>query len=119
MSRRVPCDTAITVPLPRPRPPRLRALPPVRALPRAPPPAPRRPPSRSRAPDGHVFELYHEGERYDAPEPLRPALKTAPGRYPGRGCAVKRLDHINVRAGDVRANREFCVDALGYRLYER
>ena len=70
-------------------------------------------------PDGHVFELYHECERYDPPPHLTPALKNVPGRYTGRGCAVKRLDHINVLATDVRANRDFCVDTLGYRLYER
>ena len=54
-----------------------------------------------------------------APAPSAPALKNVPGRYTGRGCAVKRLDHVNILAADVRANREFCVDALGYRLYER
>jgi catechol 2,3-dioxygenase len=74
---------------------------------------------RFRDPDGHRFELYHECERYDPPPHLRPALKNVPGRYTGRGCAVKRLDHVNVLAADVRANRDFCVDALGYRLYER
>ena len=79
----------------------------------------RGPSYRFRDPDGHVFELYYECERYDPPEHLRPALKNVPGRYTGRGCAVKRLDHINILAADVRANREFCVDALGYRLYER
>jgi catechol 2,3-dioxygenase len=79
----------------------------------------RGPSYRFRDRDGHVFELYYECERYAAPEHLRPALKNVPGRYTGRGCAVKRLDHINLLAADVRANREFCVDALGYRLYER
>jgi catechol 2,3-dioxygenase len=79
----------------------------------------RGPSYRFRDPDGHRFELYYECERYDPPEHLRPALKNVPGRYTGRGCAIKRLDHINVLAADVRANREFCVDALGYRLYER
>lgn len=70
-------------------------------------------------PDGHLFELYYECARYDPPEHLRPALKNVPGRYTGRGCAIKRLDHINILAVDVRANRDFCVDTLGYRLYER
>jgi catechol 2,3-dioxygenase len=79
----------------------------------------RGPSYRFRDPDGHRFELYHECERYDPPEHLRPSLKNVPGRYTGRGCAVKRLDHINVLADDIRANREFCVDTLGYRLYER
>jgi catechol 2,3-dioxygenase len=74
---------------------------------------------RFRDPDGHRFELYYECERYDPPDHLRPALRNVPGRYTGRGCAVKRLDHINLLATDVRANREFCVGALDYRLYER
>jgi catechol 2,3-dioxygenase len=79
----------------------------------------RGPSYRFRDPDGHVFELYYECERYVPPEHLKPALKNVPGRYTGNGCAIKRLDHVNVLAADVRANREFCVDALGYRLYER
>jgi len=79
----------------------------------------RGPSYRFRDPDGHVFELYFEVERYKAPEHLRPSLKNQPQRYVGRGCAVKRLDHVNVLAADVRPNREFAVDALGYRLYER
>jgi catechol 2,3-dioxygenase len=70
-------------------------------------------------PDGHRFELYYEVERYDPPDHLRPSLKNVPQKYTGRGCAIKRLDHVNVLAADVRANREFCVDTLGYRLYER
>jgi catechol 2,3-dioxygenase len=79
----------------------------------------RGPSYRFRDPDGHVFELYHACERYDPPEHLRPALKNVPGRNTGRGIGIKRLDHINILAADVRANRDFCVDALGYRLYER
>jgi catechol 2,3-dioxygenase len=79
----------------------------------------RGPSYRFRDPDGHVFELYHECERYVAPQHLAPAHKNVPGRFTGRGCAVKRLDHVNLLAADVRANREFCVGTLGYRLYER
>ena len=79
----------------------------------------RGPSYRFRDPDGHRFELYYEVERYDPPEHLTPSLKNVPQKYTGRGCAVKRLDHVNILAADVRANREFCVDTLGYRLYER
>jgi catechol 2,3-dioxygenase len=79
----------------------------------------RGPSYRFRDPDGHLFELYYEVERYDPPEHLRPSLKNVPQKYTGRGCAIKRLDHVNLLAADVRANREFGVDALGYRLYER
>jgi catechol 2,3-dioxygenase len=74
---------------------------------------------RFRDPDGHAFELYHEVDRYVAPEHLRPALKNQPQRYVGRGAAIRRLDHVNLLAADVRANRVFCTDVLGYRLHER
>jgi catechol 2,3-dioxygenase len=70
-------------------------------------------------PDEHVFEVLYDADRYEAPERLRPALKNQPQKNTGRGAAVKRLDHVNLLADDVRANREFCVDTLGYRLYER
>jgi catechol 2,3-dioxygenase len=70
-------------------------------------------------PDGHLFELYYETERYDPPERLKPALKNVPQRNVGRGAAVKRLDHVNVLAKDVAANRAFAMDQLGFRLYEQ
>jgi catechol 2,3-dioxygenase len=74
---------------------------------------------RFSGPDGHPFELYYEVDRYAPPEHLRPALKNQPQRYTGRGAAVKRLDHVNVLSADVRADRVFATDVLGYRLYER
>jgi catechol 2,3-dioxygenase len=74
---------------------------------------------RFRGPDGHLFELYYDVERYDPPEHLRPSLKNQPQRYIGRGAAVKRLDHVNVLSADVRTDRAFATDVLGYRLYER
>ena len=70
-------------------------------------------------PDGHAMELYYETERYVPPEHLRPALKNVPQRNPGRGAAVKRLDHVNVLARDVAANRAFAQEQLGFRLYEQ
>ena len=70
-------------------------------------------------PDGHPFELYYETEKYVPPEHLRPSLKNQPQRYVGRGAAVKRLDHVNLLALDVEANRRFAADVLGFRLYER
>jgi catechol 2,3-dioxygenase len=74
---------------------------------------------RFSGPDGHPFELYYEVDRYDPPEHLRPSLKNQPQRYTGRGAAVKRLDHVNVLSADVRTDRTFATDVLGYRLYER
>ena len=66
-----------------------------------------------------AFELYYESDRYEPPPELRPALKNVPQRNPGRGAAVKRLDHINVLAQDVAANRRFAQEELGFRLYEQ
>jgi catechol 2,3-dioxygenase len=74
---------------------------------------------RFSGPDGHPFELYYEVDRYAPPAHLRPALKNQPQRYTGRGAAVKRLDHVNVLSADVRTDRGFATDVLGYRLYER
>jgi catechol 2,3-dioxygenase len=70
-------------------------------------------------PDGHPMELYWETERYSPPDHLKPSLKNQPQRYTGRGAAIKRLDHVNVLAEDVRANRDFAEQQLGFRLYER
>jgi len=70
-------------------------------------------------PDGHVFELLYEAERYEPPPELVPSLKNQPQRMTGRGVSVKRLDHANLLAADVRAARTFATDVLGYRLYER
>jgi catechol 2,3-dioxygenase len=74
---------------------------------------------RFSGPGGHAFELYYEVDRYEPPEHLRPSLKNQPQRYVGRGAAVKRLDHVNVLSADVRPDRVFATDVLGYRLYER
>ena len=70
-------------------------------------------------PDGHPMEVYFETEKYDPPEELRPSLRNQPQRYVGRGAAVKRLDHVNLLAADVRPCREFATDPLGMQLYER
>jgi catechol 2,3-dioxygenase len=70
-------------------------------------------------PDGHPMELYYETDRYEPPDHLRPALKNVPQRYLGRGAAVKRLDHVNLLAKDVAANRRFASESLGFRLYEQ
>ncbi|HEX6025637.1 MAG TPA: VOC family protein [Solirubrobacter sp.] len=69
-------------------------------------------------PDGHVMEILWETDRYEPPEHLKPSWRNQPQRYVGRGCAIKRLDHVNLLANDVTAVREFAVNTLGYRHYE-
>jgi catechol 2,3-dioxygenase len=70
-------------------------------------------------PDGHLLELYYETEWYQAPPDLRPALKNQAQRFPARGVNVRRIDHFNCLAVDIRANREFFERVLGFRLTEQ
>lgn len=74
---------------------------------------------RCRDPDGHVIELYYETVWYEAPPALRPALKNQAQRFPARGVNVRRLDHLNCLAKDIRANRLFFEQYLGCRLTEQ
>ena len=74
---------------------------------------------RFRDPDGHVFELYYETVKYQAPEAERPALKNVAQRYHGRGASVRRIDHLNLLAQDVGAIRDFLPEAMGSRVTEQ
>ena len=70
-------------------------------------------------PDGHVVELYFDTEWYVAPDDKKPALKNQAQRFPARGVNVRRLDHLNCLATDIKANRIFFEDYLGFRLTEQ
>jgi catechol 2,3-dioxygenase len=70
-------------------------------------------------PDGHKMEIYYETEWYKPPEELRPALKNQVSRYPDHGIGLRRIDHINLLAADVRANRIFLQEYLGGRMTEQ
>ena len=67
-------------------------------------------------PDKHKMEIYYETEWYDPPEHLRPALKNQASRFPDCGVGLRRIDHINLLAADVKKNRVFMQDVLGMRL---
>ena len=70
-------------------------------------------------PDGHNMEIYYETEWYQPPEELRPALKNQASRFPDKGVGLRRIDHINLLAVDVPANRKFMQEILGGRLTEQ
>jgi catechol 2,3-dioxygenase len=74
---------------------------------------------RFRDPDDHVFEIYWETRKFEAPPAERPALKNQAQRNHGRGAGVRRLDHLNLLAQDVDAIRAFMVKALGSRVTEQ
>ena len=69
--------------------------------------------------DGHKMEIYYETEWYKPPENLRPALKNQASRFPDNGIGLRRIDHINLLAKDVRANRIFMQEVLGGRMTEQ
>ena len=69
-------------------------------------------------PDGHVFRLYFDTEDYVAPEGRRPVIPVNFQAYAGRGANVRHVDHLNLLARDVRANREFWERGFGLRTYE-
>ena len=70
-------------------------------------------------PTAIAIELYYETEWYEAPPELQPALKNQAQKFPARGVNVRRLDHLNCLAADVRANRVFFESYLGFRLTEQ
>ncbi len=72
-----------------------------------------------RSPDGHVVEVYYETEWYSPEASSRPALKNQASRFPARGVNLRRLDHLNLLAADVAANRQFFQTSLGMRLTEQ
>jgi catechol 2,3-dioxygenase len=74
---------------------------------------------RFRDPDDHMFEIYYETRRYEAPPELKPALKNQPQRWRAQGVATRRLDHFNLLATDVGAIRDFLPQALGSRVTEQ
>lgn len=74
---------------------------------------------RFSSPDGHAVEIYFETDRFVAPPETAPGFKNQPQRYMAHGVAPRRLDHINILAADVKANREFLARMLGLRVTEQ
>lgn len=72
-----------------------------------------------RDPDGHLFELYYEADRYNAPEALRPTLKNQPEKVPYHGIPVKHLDHVNFLSANTVDDADFMENELGLRLTEQ
>jgi catechol 2,3-dioxygenase len=73
---------------------------------------------RFRTPDGHLVEVLWEVDWYQPTPETKPALKNQASRFPARGCNVRRIDHINLFAVDVRATRRALQQVLGLRCTE-
>jgi catechol 2,3-dioxygenase len=71
-----------------------------------------------RDPDEHPCRIYYETSKYAPPAAARPALKSNRQRYLGAGANVRRLEHVNLMAADVRACRRLWEDGFGLRTFE-
>jgi catechol 2,3-dioxygenase len=71
-----------------------------------------------RDPDGHAIEIYYETEWYKSTAALKPALKNQAARYSANGIGVRRLDHLNLLANDIKGMRAFLEGAVGLRTTE-
>jgi catechol 2,3-dioxygenase len=70
-------------------------------------------------PAGHPMEIFFDVEWHKPSAALRTRLKNQPHRRPIGGIGARRIDHVNLFAKDVKANRQFLEDCLGFRLRER
>ncbi|MCH6236379.1 VOC family protein [Cognataquiflexum rubidum] len=69
-------------------------------------------------PDGHLAEIYFDTQKYKASTKNMSALKNTASKFPGKGINVRRIDHLNLFAKDVRAFRDFQLQNLGGMLTE-
>ena len=69
-------------------------------------------------PDGHNTEVFWEVERLLPPVEQRTKLLNRPQKYTGHGAAARRIDHVNLFALDVSANRDFFMNVLGLKYNE-
>jgi catechol 2,3-dioxygenase len=69
-------------------------------------------------PDGHNIEIYYETEWFKPTAALKPALKNQAARYSANGIGVRRLDHLNLLANDIKATRVFLEGSVGLRTTE-
>jgi catechol 2,3-dioxygenase len=71
------------------------------------------------SPDGHQMELIWDVEKYVAPPELQSKILTRRSKRPLQGLPPRRLDHINLMASDVTAQKEVFEKALGFETRER
>lgn len=70
-------------------------------------------------PDGHLMEILWDVEYFQAEPHQRTKLLNRPSKRPDRGVPVRRLDHINLMTSNPKADTDFMMDTLGFRLREQ
>lgn len=71
------------------------------------------------SPDGHRMELVWDIEKYRAPEELKSKILSRRSKRPLQGLPPRRLDHINLMASDVSAQKDTFEKTLGFTTRER
>jgi catechol 2,3-dioxygenase len=69
-------------------------------------------------PDNHHMEILFDVDYYQAPKNEKTLLNNRPQKRPTNGIPVRRIDHVNLMASNVTANKNFMTDELGFRLRE-
>lgn len=69
-------------------------------------------------PDGHKMEILWDVDYHEAKSDKATPLKNRPQKKPTRGVPVRRLDHVNLMASNVTANKDFMMNELGFKLRE-
>lgn len=69
-------------------------------------------------PFGHIFELYWDTVKYQAPPEDASALKNLSSRYHHTGISPRRIDHVNLLGEDVQAFKTWVDTCLGSRVTE-
>jgi catechol 2,3-dioxygenase len=74
---------------------------------------------RFTSPEGHPMEILWEVETPAAAPGQATPLLNRPSRRPGAGIPLRRIDHLNLMAGDTARIRDFLVGVLGFAERER
>ena len=69
-------------------------------------------------PGGHLFELFWDVDRYEAPAELKSVYPNRPQRRTDHGAGVNRIDHVTVMSGRLMDDVELIRDQLGMRFTE-
>lgn len=72
-----------------------------------------------KTPDGHNMEIFWEVEYYECLPENKSKLLSRFNKRPNIGVPVRRLDHINLFSSNPKADTDFLVEVLGFKIREQ